>query len=253
MKYLKLTSILLVIMLFIASCEKDTTEDLEINEESITPSAEFFSDTLKQVRNVLKFTNLSRNASSYYWNFGDGTTSVEENPEHAFTRRGIYQVSLEATSATGETDIFVRSIKIGRIWVDKFVLKKLGDINPETSGPWDDDKSGADVRISLTEYEYGQELSNVISFGDDILGENLPITIELPESDQIEITREEWGLTLFDNDPPLIDYSVREDMLFFILWPDSFDALEPNPDRNTIVFSNSNGLIELEVHYDIRL
>ena len=40
------------------------------------------------------FTNLSTLATSYTWDFGDGTGSNEENPVHAFPVFGAYEVTL---------------------------------------------------------------------------------------------------------------------------------------------------------------
>lgn len=42
------------------------------------------------------FTNTSTNANSYLWNFGDGTTSVEQNPTHQYAQTGQYSVQLIA-------------------------------------------------------------------------------------------------------------------------------------------------------------
>jgi PKD repeat protein len=47
------------------------------------------------------FTNTSTNAGSYVWNFGDGESSTEENPQHAYVQDGIYTVTLTATNDCG--------------------------------------------------------------------------------------------------------------------------------------------------------
>ena len=44
----------------------------------------------------VSFSNLSQNALHYYWNFGDGNTSTDLNPEHTYAVAGTYQVSLVA-------------------------------------------------------------------------------------------------------------------------------------------------------------
>jgi PKD repeat protein len=43
---------------------------------------------------TVDFTNLSTNASSYLWDFGDGTTSIQENPSHTYNALGTYNVTL---------------------------------------------------------------------------------------------------------------------------------------------------------------
>ncbi len=51
------------------------------------------------------FTNnttiTSTNISSYIWNFGDGTTSSQQSPNHQFNNSGIYNIYLTATSDKG--------------------------------------------------------------------------------------------------------------------------------------------------------
>jgi len=47
------------------------------------------------------FTNLSSNATSYRWNFGDGNISLEEDPTHVYSDVGTWSVSLTATGPGG--------------------------------------------------------------------------------------------------------------------------------------------------------
>ena len=42
------------------------------------------------------FTNHSKNADSYYWDFGDGGSSTEINPTHTYLSSGCYTVCLKA-------------------------------------------------------------------------------------------------------------------------------------------------------------
>ena len=57
---------------------------------------------------IVPFTNLSANYSSVSWDFGDGTTSTDDAPTHAYTCPGTYQVTLTAANscAPGVTDMF---------------------------------------------------------------------------------------------------------------------------------------------------
>ena len=51
------------------------------------------------------FTNLSSNASSYNWNFGDGKTSTATNPSNTYTNPGTYTVSLTAIGSGGSNTL----------------------------------------------------------------------------------------------------------------------------------------------------
>lgn len=54
---------------------------------------------------TVDFANRSINAvaGSYQWDFGDGQTSVVENPTYTYTTPGVYTVSLRASNAGGLT------------------------------------------------------------------------------------------------------------------------------------------------------
>ena len=43
---------------------------------------------------MVTFTNTSANSISWLWNFGDGTTSAEQNPTHVYATVGTYTVTL---------------------------------------------------------------------------------------------------------------------------------------------------------------
>ncbi len=48
----------------------------------------------------------------YLWEFGDGSTSTEKNPTHAYSAAGIYQVHLTINSELGQSDTY-RPISVG--------------------------------------------------------------------------------------------------------------------------------------------
>ncbi len=50
---------------------------------------------------MVEFTSNSANGQTYTWNFGDGTTSSEENPIHEFAEAGLYHVTLLVENACG--------------------------------------------------------------------------------------------------------------------------------------------------------
>ncbi len=55
------------------------------------PSSNF---TFATVKDSVQFYNNSQNASTYTWDFGDGTSSTVENPSHVYSAIGNFSVSL---------------------------------------------------------------------------------------------------------------------------------------------------------------
>ncbi|MCF8247457.1 MAG: PKD domain-containing protein [Saprospiraceae bacterium] len=62
------------------------------------PQADFSFSTTGLTAN---FSNLSQGATSYAWDFGDGSTSTEENPSHLYSQPSVYDVVLTVTNVCG--------------------------------------------------------------------------------------------------------------------------------------------------------
>ncbi len=61
-------------------------------------SFEYSADSIK-----LSFENTSMGEETYFWDFGDGITSTEENPEHWYLKAGNYLVKFTVTNECGAT------------------------------------------------------------------------------------------------------------------------------------------------------
>jgi bacillolysin len=77
-------------------------------DASTFPSSDFAADktTACTLPVSIKFTNSSTNATTYTWDFGDGTTSTDKDPTHSYTKAGTYTVKLTSGggSCAGATD-----------------------------------------------------------------------------------------------------------------------------------------------------
>lgn len=103
--------ILLLLTLFFPVCMWGQFNPSNPGEPSKDrPSASFNHEVYK---NGVIFTNKSSGASRYEWNFGDGTTSTEKNPEHVYAQPGEYTVYLKAINGMGEntyrTSVYIDS------------------------------------------------------------------------------------------------------------------------------------------------
>lgn len=76
--------------------------------------AMFYSEPDSALFNSINFFNYSGEApTSFYWEFGDGTTSTLENPNHIFADSGLYQVCLTIVDSIGATCSYCESVNIG--------------------------------------------------------------------------------------------------------------------------------------------
>ena len=72
--------------------------------KDVLPVADFTSTQLTNGETpiTIQFTDKSiHDTSSWLWNFGDGTTSTEQNPTHNYTTAGNYTISLTVTNDVG--------------------------------------------------------------------------------------------------------------------------------------------------------
>ena len=93
-----LLSTILVSVLMLLSCEEN-----ESGIEFVGFEARFVSDIEGRTVN---FNNLSTDAVSFNWDFGDNTFSDLENPSKTYSVGGTFTVTLTATNSEGETDTF---------------------------------------------------------------------------------------------------------------------------------------------------
>jgi parallel beta-helix repeat protein len=74
-------------------------------------AADFTANTNSS--STVQFTDKSTNSSkSWLWNFGDGTTSTEQNPTHNYSKAGNYAVVLTVTLQNGGTVTRTKTVTI---------------------------------------------------------------------------------------------------------------------------------------------
>ncbi|MCK9611409.1 MAG: M4 family metallopeptidase [Bacteroidales bacterium] len=94
-----------------------------------------------------QFNNLSINANSYLWYFGDGTTSTLASPSHTYTSNGTFNVKLVAYGGTCGTDSIIKNafITVGFNTTDDTVCSpETATLNAYGTGTmkWYDSPSG---------------------------------------------------------------------------------------------------------------
>ena len=121
MKRYQTLIITITIITLLSNCRKQPTVGFSLDDE--TPQSD----------QVLSFLNETVDAETYEWDFGDGFTSIEENPTHLYDEAGVYTVTLTAyskkqkKSSTYAKTITVSSSTldlIANLWSYDFVLLK---------------------------------------------------------------------------------------------------------------------------------
>jgi len=90
---------------------QNTSTDVTVQVNPI-PTADFSSSGELKARSPIQFTDLSTGASVWFWDFGDGTTSTDQNPTISYDAGQAYDVTLQVTSNLGCQDTFTQSLDV---------------------------------------------------------------------------------------------------------------------------------------------
>lgn len=74
--------------------------------------------------NLNGFENLSENTNSttqYHWDFGNGASSTDENPNYTYPVEGVYTVSLEASDNCDQMSVKVQEIEVQNNSLDEII------------------------------------------------------------------------------------------------------------------------------------
>jgi gliding motility-associated-like protein len=79
----------------------------------VKPTANFLAITRPLFIDLpITFQNLSQNATTYQWTFGDGNSSNMTHPNNTYSDPGLYEIMLIATDDKGCVDTVVKIIEI---------------------------------------------------------------------------------------------------------------------------------------------
>jgi len=108
--------------------DDDASQDTSTQQITVLnygPNADFSIDPENpSTDDTIQFTDESFDTSgdtidSWYWEFGDGSTSTSQNPVHSYAENGSYQVNLTVTNSTSRAShTYSRIIYVGMINVD---------------------------------------------------------------------------------------------------------------------------------------
>ena len=117
---------LVSVSLIVFALTQTSCEDNETGVDFVGFEARFITETNNRTVN---FTNLSNEATSFDWDFGDGTSSTSVNPVKTYDADGTYTVKLTATNKNGGTDTFE-----GNVVVEVIIPLVNGDFENGSEG-----------------------------------------------------------------------------------------------------------------------
>ncbi len=127
------------------SCSKEDLLGLN------APTVDFtFTLSSQNAPTSVSFNSISTNATTYFWEFGDGSISSTMNPQHTYSTGGTYNVKLTVTG-TGGVKSLTKTVTIGNA-ISKVKITKIEVVAiPSTNGilNWDTATDKPDIYIKL--------------------------------------------------------------------------------------------------------
>ncbi|MCB9234254.1 MAG: M4 family metallopeptidase [Bacteroidia bacterium] len=171
-----------------------------VNSDFTVDAANFCS-----IPATANFSNLSTNAGTYTWDFGDGNTSTVASPTHVYATWGTYTVSLIANGGACGNDTM---LKVAYVHVDSNISCSV-NLNP--SGP-----NGLQTSCSGTLFDSGGPSAN---YQDNT---NTAITISPPGASSVVLTFQSF------------DFEANYDFLYIYDGPSTASPLIGSYTGNTL-------------------
>lgn len=161
--------LLIVLILFLFSCEKE--EQITVPDpEFIIPDAFYTTEEYVTIKEVSE-------ADGYYWDFGNGTTSIKRLPDSfMYAEPGAYTVTL-TTYTSGVYKTVKKEVKVARLYayevqllsyIENYALEG-GDIGAPSEG-------NPDIYLQVSTYDDEEKVIYKSEVRPAVAREDLPLT-----------------------------------------------------------------------------
>ena len=213
-------------------------------ESVFEPTADFIvSDSIGTAPLTVQFSDLStNNPTGWLWNFGDGDSSIVQNPTHTYYSAGTYTVRLTATNSAGthtitKTNYIIIINQTPKITAMSDTTIYEGDTFTRQVYATDPDED--DITFSLNSYPSGMTIelsSGTITWTPDYTQSGTyPVTVKAEDGKGGE---DSTSFTLTVNDVPrlpeitaMMDTTINEGDMFKL----QVYAIDPDGDDITFL------------------
>ena len=226
-----LSFILLSAVGFISCNEKDAP----------LPKSAFIQDRkIIELGEKVTFTNQSKNAVRYEWDFGNGEKSTSPNPSLRYFNLGTYTVTLTTYNKENLPSVTSSKVKVGERYLTMVSLNKVNFKN-SVGNSWDTN-DGPDIFFKYKKSGI-QSWINSIYYGSNITKEMLPLKVIPAGSIKLENTS--WDFLVEDDDNP----NTNETMTY---WQDNPTTTgEKNYETGIGTFYYRGSDFEIEFNFNV--
>lgn len=183
---------LISFIIFVSGCKKEENPVAPADD----PIASFIIEGSTETSVGIKFINTSKNADSYIWQFGDGTSSNEANPIKTYNTMGSYTVTLTAiNSRTGKSHRISQSINIrpSKVFLQRIYLDDFPFVD-RNGNAWDL-FSGPDVFFAMRDTVPNLYINGSRAVYSDVTPSMLPLWWDF--TPELDFPKNLWYKTFF--------------------------------------------------------
>jgi len=145
----------------LSGCQETPPEE---EEEEETPEASFTYYPMEDIymNTNITFTDASTGEiESWAWEFGDNTTSTEQNPTHAYDTVGTYTVNLTVTYTDGNTSVYSMDITLDYMPpTAAFDYIPMVNITVNATITFTDNSTTGDANITSWLWDFGDDTNS---------------------------------------------------------------------------------------------
>lgn len=189
----------------------ETSKQILIQQstQSLLPTANFTFSGAGIAPCLVTFTNASTKATSYNWDFGDGSSSTEANPTHTYLTGGSFSVILKATNSAGNNQL-TKIINIGapptKVKITRVNVTNIPFVDGNGSS-WDF-SSGPDVFFKITDQVNSVLYDGTSSRVTDVTSTQLPLSWNFTTPFEITDFEVSRFIDIWDFDSPDADDNI---------------------------------------------
>ena len=171
---------------------------------------------------------------SWSWDFGDGTTSTQQNPVHTYATDGSYSVALTVLDDGGAASSTSQTVYVGDL-PNNPPVSDFSYISNELEVTFTDESSDTDGQVVAWNWDFGDgssstEQNPVHTYANPGIY-SVQLTVTDDDGDTASTTKN-VNLTVSDNDPPVADFTYTTTKLLA-----KFKDQSTDPDNNIIAWN----------------
>ena len=148
-------------------CQDSMVKTIEVYS---MPIADFSINDSDQclAGNSYTFTNNSTNANNYFWDFGNGQTSLATSPKLTYAKTGNYQVKLVSETSNGCKDSVVKNVQVREMPIVDFSIQDSAQCLLNNNFIFTNNSTGLNTQVwSFGDQSFSSSYSTMHQYSND--------------------------------------------------------------------------------------